>query len=89
MTQRRYLDTVEDAGGRDGAPTSRPLWVKVAGIIGITLVLLLGYMLLFGGGQHGPGQHAPSRNDPGPTAPPSIIDGEDGGAHTPPPGGHG
>lgn len=87
---RRFRSNGNDTGVvADRSSTGPPRWVKMAGIVAIALVLLLGYMLLFGGGQHGPSQHAPSGDGGGETAPSSGIDGEDGGGHTPPAGGHG
>ena len=49
-----------------------PRWVKVFGIIVIVLVLLLGVLMLFGGGEHGPGRHALS-GDAGGQVPPSSV----------------
>ncbi len=88
---RRFWSTGNDSGVETdrSSATGPPRWVKMAGIVAIALVLLLGYMLLFGGGQHGPSQHAPSGDGGGETAPSSVIDGEAGGGHTPPAGGHG
>ena len=34
-----------------------PRWVKAFAIVAIVLILLLGGLLLFGGGNHGPGRH--------------------------------
>lgn len=39
-------------------PPPRPTWVKALAIVGVVLLLLIGAMLLFGGGNHGPGRHA-------------------------------
>ena len=45
-------------GGPGGAPTPRrPRWVKVSLVIALVLALLIGGLLLFGGGRHGPGRH--------------------------------
>jgi hypothetical protein len=55
-----------DRGSTSGAPRL----VKVAGIIAVVLLLLLGIIMLIGG-EHGPGRHAPSGV---------------GGGHTPPAG---
>ena len=56
-----------------GSPPGVPRWVKVFGIVAIVLVLLLGGLMLFGGGSHGPGRHgdagAPSGALGGHTAP--------------------
>jgi Mn2+/Fe2+ NRAMP family transporter len=42
----------------DLPPYSTPRWVKIAGIIVLVLVLLLGIMLITGvGGDHGPRRH--------------------------------
>lgn len=49
----------------DRSPTTgAPRWVKMAGIVVTALILLLGYVLLFDGGQHGPSQHVPSGMGP-------------------------
>lgn len=45
-----------------GAPQRAPAgglarWQKVAGIVGLLLVLVLGFVM-FGGGGHGPGRHS-------------------------------
>ncbi len=63
----------------DLPPYRTPRWVKIAGIIAIVLVLLIGIILATGiGGEHGPGRHMPS-GDAGHTPPSSIIV-----DHTPP-----
>lgn len=48
----------DDTGGGPGreSTTGAPRWVKVFGIAGVVLVLLLVIMLL---GGHGPGMHTP------------------------------
>jgi hypothetical protein len=46
-----------------------PRWVKVSGIIGIVVVLLVIIMFTGVGGEHGPGRHTPS-GDPGGHTPP-------------------
>ena len=43
-----------------GPTAGPPRWVKISGIITITLVLLL-LILLLAGGNHGPGRHQSSR----------------------------
>jgi hypothetical protein len=48
-----------DSNSDTGDDTRTPRWVKVFGIIVIVLVLLLGGLVLFGGGEHGPGRHIP------------------------------
>lgn len=51
-------------------PPSTPRWVKVSGIIVITLVLLFFILKLTGiGGNHGPGRHMQSDSDIGSHAP--------------------
>ena len=65
-------DTGEDIGvGPDrGSPPSTPRWVKVSGIIGIVLVLLVATMMCTGiGGEHGPGRHLPTGGAGGHTPP--------------------
>ena len=37
-----------------------PRWVKVFGIVGIVLVLLVVARMFIGGGEHGPGRHTSS-----------------------------
>jgi prolyl oligopeptidase PreP (S9A serine peptidase family) len=37
--------------------TGTPRWVKVFGIISLVVVLLFVFVLLRGGGRHGPGRH--------------------------------
>jgi hypothetical protein len=51
--------------------------VKVSGVIGIVVALLLAFVLLNGGGQHGPARHAPDGDGPRQTAPLTVS--EDGG----------
>jgi hypothetical protein len=46
------------ANGRDSNPQAMPIWVKVAGAIGLAAVVIIIAMLLLGGGEHGPGQHS-------------------------------
>jgi hypothetical protein len=54
----------------DLPPYSTPRWVKIAGIIALGLVLLIGIVLLTGvGGDHGPGRHLPSGAPGGHTSP--------------------
>lgn len=44
---------------RPESPPPTPRWVKLFGIVGLVLILLLiGGLLLFGG-EHGPGRHRP------------------------------
>ncbi len=43
-----------------GSVPGIPRWVKVFGIIALTLVLLVVVMMLIGGGEHGPSRHIPS-----------------------------
>lgn len=54
--------TDHDAGGPPG-PGPIPAgglarWQKVAGVIGLLLVLALGFVMFGGGGGHGPGRHS-------------------------------
>mgnify|MGYP005866404425 CR=1 FL=1 len=41
------------------SPTNTPRWVKVFGIIGIVLILVLGALHLTGRSLGGPGRHTP------------------------------
>lgn len=53
-----YPDSTGDDSGAEagrGSTTGTPRWVKVFGLIALTLVLLFVIMLLTGG--HGPGRH--------------------------------
>ena len=61
-----------------------PRWVKVFGIIVISVVLLVVAMMLIGGGEHGPARHTPSADDGGQVPPSSVTE-----AHAPPEGGRG
>jgi hypothetical protein len=78
-------DTGDDTGGGPdrGSTSSTPRWVKVFGIIGGILVLLVVIMMLIGG-EHGPGRHTPSGD-----APASSATEDASGGHAPPEGGHG
>lgn len=71
--------------GPDRGPTTgTPRRVKVVGALAVVLVLLVGVMLIFGGGNHGPERHLPP-DDAGQAPPPhedTPSDGADG--HTPP-----
>ncbi|OLE65306.1 MAG: hypothetical protein AUG03_05375 [Acidobacteria bacterium 13_1_20CM_2_68_14] len=50
-----------DLGPDRGSPPGTPRWVKVFGIVGLVLVLLVVVMMATGvGGKHGPGRHMPS-----------------------------
>jgi hypothetical protein len=47
----------------DLPPYKTPRWVKIAGIIALVLVLLVGIIMVTGiGGEHGPGRHIPRGN---------------------------
>ncbi len=83
-----FPDTDADpSGAASGRTTGPPLWVKVAGAVGVALVLFLGYMLLAGGGgQPGPEQLTPSGDGSSQTGP---ADAGNGAGHQPPAGGHG
>jgi hypothetical protein len=86
--------TYADAGDEvPGSPspdsTSRtPRWVKLFGLVALAVVLLIGALMLFGGGNHGPGRHlggdTPS-GDAGRNTPPAGAP-ESGGHTGPPPG---
>jgi hypothetical protein len=87
--------TYDDAGGGVPAPPNRgstggtPRWVKVFGVIAVVLVLLIGGLMLFGGGGHGPGRHLGGdtpAGDAGRNAPPSGVPEQSGGHTGPPPG---
>ena len=70
-------DTGDDTGGGPGrgSTTGTPRWVKVIGVIAITLVLLFGILLLTGGpDRHGPGRHMPSGGGGGQTPHAGVID---------------
>ena len=54
-----------DARPARGPTAGPPRWVKVSGIIALTIVLLL-LVLLLAGGNHGPGRHTSSRGLGGP-----------------------
>lgn len=43
-----------DGGGPDAGPDGVPRWVKICGLIGVVVVVLVGVMLASG---HGPGRH--------------------------------
>jgi hypothetical protein len=59
----------------DLPPYSTPRWVKVAGIIALVLVLLIGIMFLTGiGGGHGPARHMPAGSSGGHTPPSSAME---------------
>jgi len=45
----------------DAGRPKMPRWVKVSGIIVITLILLM-VIAMFFGGNHGPGRHMPSKS---------------------------
>ena len=49
----------DEAGGKhtDESPPGTPRWVRTFAIIALVLALLIGGLLLFGGGNHGPGRH--------------------------------
>ena len=38
-------------------PPKMPRWVKVSLIVGLVVLVLVGAVLLFGPGEHGPGRH--------------------------------
>jgi hypothetical protein len=58
-TSPSYAEQGDDAAitpDRD-SPGGTPRWVKVFGFVALVLILLIGALLLFGGGSHGPGRH--------------------------------
>ena len=65
-----------DSNADTGAGT--PRWVKVLGIIGLILVLLLAVAMFTGGGDHGPGRHIPSGDTGGDTLPSSGYENSGG-----------
>ena len=85
MADPRNPDGVEPDRG---PTTGTPRWVKVFGIIVLALVLLVGIMMLFGDGEHGPGLHTPSGGVGSQTSPSSVTESGGVGGHTPPAGGH-
>ena len=81
----------EETHMADLPPYSTPRWVKIAGIIALVLVLLVGIILVTGvGGAHGPRRHMPSGGggDPPPSSVIVVVDpppsGGGPGGHTPP-----
>ena len=61
------------AGPARERPPSTPRWVKVSGIIGVVLFLLVAIMTCTGiGGEHGPGRHLPSGGAGGHTSPIAV-----------------
>lgn len=70
--------TEQNDADRHQGPPGLPRWVKVSGIVGIAVIVLLVVLLVTGGpGEHGPGRH--TGGDDSPSAP--IEEG-----HRPPPG---
>jgi hypothetical protein len=69
LGSRSNGDTGDTAAGpAPERPPTTPLWVKVSGLIGIVLVLLVVVMMCTGiGGEHGPGRHLPSGSTNGHT----------------------
>ena len=59
----RDPDLAPAAGPGRGFPPPAPRWVKVFGMVGLVLVLLLLFGLLTGR-HHGPGRHFPGRDAP-------------------------
>jgi hypothetical protein len=77
-------DADTDAVGRarQDSPPKTPRWVKVSAIVALIVALLIGALLLFGGGGHGPDRHL-SSGDGAATPSSTVTEG-----HTPPPGAH-
>ena len=42
----------------EAEPPGAPRWVKVTALVALVAALLIGLLLLFGGGNHGPGRHS-------------------------------
>ncbi len=85
-------DTRPDHASTSPTPPSTPRWVKVVGILGAVLVLLVVAMMVLGGGRHGPSRHS-STGAPGSETPISSSgadlapSGARVGSQTPPEGG--
>lgn len=80
-----------------GSARGIPRWVKVSGALALIAVVALVFMLVVGGGEHGPGRHtsegAGQQAQPGSQIPSGASESQTpsgGGApgHTPPAGGH-
>lgn len=73
-----------------GLTSGAPCWVKVFGIIAVTLILLFVVIQFTGiGGGHGPGRHTPSGDVGGQVSSSSITLFSLAEAHTSSEGGHG
>jgi hypothetical protein len=72
-------ETVDDTGARPdpASPPPTPRWVKVSGIIGLAVVLLIVVALvtgLGGPGAHGPGRHMAGAGLGGQTPPATVTE---------------
>jgi hypothetical protein len=58
MASAPSADSSGDAGGGPHRSTpSTPLWVKIAGAVALLVVLVFVFLLVVGGGAHGPNRH--------------------------------
>ena len=53
------IDAQATRGSSSGYPGT-PRWVKVSGIVALSLILLVVVVMVLGGGAHGPMRHIPS-----------------------------
>lgn len=54
------IEPDRDARVDSGAPR----WVKIFAVVALVAILLVGALLVFGGGEHGPGRHIGSNAEP-------------------------
>jgi hypothetical protein len=86
-----YAEQGDDAAiaPNRGSTGGTPRWVKIFGLVALVLILLIGALLLFGGGSHGPGRHLGGdtpAGDAGRDTPPAGAPEGSGGHMGPPPG---